>query len=961
MSIQAARNGVGATTNQLAVQAGVAAASFEDGSLGGWTSGTNLTLANSTAQAWDGTHSLQVTQSGTGTDQVYTPLINGQTVVVSPGQTWTGSFYLYAPTTVTYAPFLIWSSGRQTTGSPIAGTGGWQRLTVTGTAAAGETSVSLRMENTTVVAGAVWYVDAAQIEQNTVATPFSLPNGPTIAFVAAGAVSANLTVNSPVTVAVPTTASAGDLLIAVIVNNQAGVPTATTLGSAPGWTFGGAMSSNGGASASDVGGFWYYKTAGLTDPGSTATWPTVSATAWESVCVAYSGASTFPVDVSGMTTGGATTSTTYASPSVSPKRPADLLVVVAAVKTSVAGAQNSLSMPAQFTSRVNWTQTSTTVGNRGIGIFDAQLSASGPTTAYTITDSNTAYWTAAQIAIIPAGGATNASDSVNQLLTSHGITAVSRGSMSAPAPNSSYDSAGPLPWYDYDQPFTLNSGITSVSRVELPVWAVGQGSDMLVSLYADSTGLPAGEALASTRVPAAFVLGLVADSLSLDGSPTYTAQANGGAVAGLSTISGALPSNSTTDSVYTYGCVTDSGWVIFPGGSNPSGTAVYPNVYLAQVVGGQLGPWQVGPVLPTPLNASAGCVADGYIVLAGGYTSGGSTPNRVANVWSASWDPSTGSIGSWTTQPALPQALDHAWAVSANGWVYVLGGINAGATSYLNTVYAGQIQNGQISSWLTLPPLPGVCIPSACVVGDQLLVQQANNGSSKVPTVWIATVNADGSLGGWRTGPSMPAGAGFPVVAGNVIVSMPWEFVLNYPVATLTVNGADDIAGHWRQMPGAGWAGFAALAVPASDGTSYAVVGVGSTNVATVCYPSPTLSVPLPASGLTAGGTYHVVIQGVGPTTVNDYLTVEYDVGSNLPNMHYAPPGTFTWTALGAAIPLQVYSGTTGAVLHMLSDGRQDWLIRNSTDQLAGVAETTSFNDGTQLAVVTAISSVSVG
>lgn len=222
-----------------------------------------------------------------------------------------------------------------------------------------------------------------------------------VAFVALGAHS-NGAANTSVTVAIPSTAAVGDLLIAVITTNQ-GAASASTLGTPAGWSFGAATSTAGGTAATNVALFWYYKIAGAADPGSTVTWPTAATTIWISYAVAYSGTSSTPVDVSAQTTGGATSSATYNSPSVSPTGANDLLVVLAGVKTSTAGVANSLSMPAAFTSRLNFSQTSTTVTNDGIGIFDTQLSVSGPTAAYTITDSTAAYWNAAQIAISPAG------------------------------------------------------------------------------------------------------------------------------------------------------------------------------------------------------------------------------------------------------------------------------------------------------------------------------------------------------------------------------------------------------------------------------------------------------------------------------------------------------------------------------------------------------------------------------
>lgn len=150
--------------------------SFESGTSAWSTLGTAATVAQSTTQAFDGTHSLAVTVTG-GTDAAAVSL---RTIA---GKQQTASIYVFTPaaTTVT-ASLLNAPSGTVIASATTTATGAWQRLTMTGTPAG--YTVTLRVS----AAGTfpfTFYVDAMQLELGATATAFST-SGPTRNSVFAG-------------------------------------------------------------------------------------------------------------------------------------------------------------------------------------------------------------------------------------------------------------------------------------------------------------------------------------------------------------------------------------------------------------------------------------------------------------------------------------------------------------------------------------------------------------------------------------------------------------------------------------------------------------------------------------------------------------------------------------------------------------------------------------------------------
>jgi hypothetical protein len=99
--------------------------------------------------------------------------------------------------------------------------------------------------------------------------------------------------------------------------------------------------------------------------------------------------------------------------------------------------------------------------------------------------------------------------------------------------------------------------------------------------------------------------------------------------------------------------------------------------------------------VPASLYVHSSVVANGYVYVIGG--SNGSTSQSA--IYYAKLN-SDGSVGSWTTASnALPTAREQHTSVYANGYLYVIGGINGTAQS---TVYYAKLNaDGSVGTWQT--------------------------------------------------------------------------------------------------------------------------------------------------------------------------------------------------------------------------------------------------------------------
>ena len=169
------------------------------------------------------------------------------------------------------------------------------------------------------------------------------------------------------------------------------------------------------------------------------------------------------------------------------------------------------------------------------------------------------------------------------------------------------------------------------------------------------------------------------------------------------------------------------------------------NITLNGLNSGALSTWSTNAqALPQALRGATSVTANGYVYAMGGENNAG---NPVSTVYYAKLN-SDGSTGTWSTNAqALPQALQFATSVTANGYVYAMGGVNG---VYLSTVYYAKLNSdGSTGTWSTnAQALPqGVNGPTSITANGYVYVM----GGYNVSAVYYAKLNADGSTGAWST------------------------------------------------------------------------------------------------------------------------------------------------------------------------------------------------------------------
>lgn len=578
-------------------------------------------------------------------------------------------------------------------------------------------------------------------------------------------------------------------------------------------------------------------------------------------------------------------------------------------------------------------------------------------------------YSAARNGLLGDTGAMDASAQINQLLGSHGITVLYGGAQILTPNGAALGSNVPASFWschldgtDYDQPFTMPG--TAIGRVTVPVLPVGAGADLIVSLCPDSAGNP-GTPIATTRIPAAWITQLAAvagaagpsSSLQLTtptSAPLALPQFNALLFGQGVSYNWSPPAPTSAGAISFPPAIGSGNYMILAGGSIGSNGAQ--NVYTVPWLGGAtLGAPIAQPLLPEPLGLTALSANSTTIITAGGVAN---SSTLVASVYTAGWNPATGQISAWSQQTPLPQAVGAAFGAATDSAVYVVGGQN-NTPAVLNTVYWATLSNGQVSAWQTGTPLP-VSMKGAfvAIIGSYLVVVGGDTNvglTAASNAVYYAAINADNSLGPWQSGPAMP----YAVGNGNS------GFMVSTSAGIAIIGGFTPPSGTSTEIQnlsfgpdGPGVWSLSTLAAP--DGNAVFPIGPGqwqvfslySTSYATASqYQVPQISVPLPATGLTNGGTYHVLMRQAGGD-LNDYLRMpmQYQPFPGFPTVQSrASSGGSTWTAgtSGDAIPITIYDQTaSGSPLHFWSDvgARHSMLVNTTTPDgsLLGILEATA-------------------
>jgi len=269
-------------------------------------------------------------------------------------------------------------------------------------------------------------------------------------------------------------------------------------------------------------------------------------------------------------------------------------------------------------------------------------------------------------------------------------------------------------------------------------------------------------------------------------SSVYTAPINSDGTLGNWTRANSLPGP-----LYLPSCAIVNQHVYLLGGASSSGTFATATVYRASInADGILGDWVSGTPLPKTLTAASLIITSSKIYLIGGlsrstvyyapFLGGGNdyltatgtnlpatpSPDPVppapipagptTYVNAAPWKQQasfnfaqTGDISGWTAGPALAYPVRDAAVVVTNKRVYLLGGNTGGTSMTSATQYAVINDDGTLSPWAVGTNLP--IATSYSYPGAAMLVGQRIFWTSGTQQMFSAPVNADGSIGAWRT------------------------------------------------------------------------------------------------------------------------------------------------------------------------------------------------------------------
>jgi hypothetical protein len=341
-------------------------------------------------------------------------------------------------------------------------------------------------------------------------------------------------------------------------------------------------------------------------------------------------------------------------------------------------------------------------------------------------------------------------------------------------------------------------------------------------------------------------------------------------VTALVVIQTALPSlaapwvqtTSLPDAYFGQSLVYASGYLYQTGGeSDNNGILDGTNVFYAQVHSdGTVGNWNLATSLPEAVFYHAGVSANGFV-----YVLGGEHYNSVdgifisSNMYYAKIN-SNGSLGSWNSANPLADALLFLSASAWNNRIYVIGGSDGNTLQ--NTVYSATIQNnGSLSAWTTQTPLPVAIYTQAEVANGFLCVLGGGvgDGSVIVNTVYCSKINSDGTLAGWNQTATLPQPEGNfgAVVANGLIFSIGgWNGTSPTSSFYIAAVKGDGALGSWSLGPSLPLPLYFE-AVAASDSyiffTGGASSAVNSSNVYSMALPLPPVLPTLAARSFTNG------------------------------------------------------------------------------------------------------------
>lgn len=178
------------------------------------------------------------------------------------------------------------------------------------------------------------------------------------------------------------------------------------------------------------------------------------------------------------------------------------------------------------------------------------------------------------------------------------------------------------------------------------------------------------------------------------------------------------------------------------------------NVYYSSIINsdGTLGTWSAAFSLPASINGGKVIATSTRVYIIGGIINGA----RIASVYTAPIN-TDGSIGAWTVSTPTPEALYYHNCIVTFNRVYILGGSQTDGTQ-ISRVYTAVINaDGTLGAWGASTALPAtIQLANEIVTGNRAYLIAGQVGGSASNLVYTAPILANGTLGAWTTGTSLP-------------------------------------------------------------------------------------------------------------------------------------------------------------------------------------------------------------
>ncbi|HSX29098.1 MAG TPA: hypothetical protein VLE73_00900, partial [Candidatus Saccharimonadales bacterium] len=287
---------------------------------------------------------------------------------------------------------------------------------------------------------------------------------------------------------------------------------------------------------------------------------------------------------------------------------------------------------------------------------------------------------------------------------------------------------------------------------------------------------------------------------------------------------------------YGNSATTANGYVYVTGGADASDVPTNTVYYAKLNASGSIGSWSTTTVLPAVRNLHSTIAANGYLYTIGGNTTIGGSFQSTVYYAKINQD---GTVGTWNTTSTISGGIGQTGVVTANGYLYIIGGRDGAGAGSAAVYYAKLNADGTIGSWTSTNGLGTDRLGHTSVVANGYIYAIGGEVSGvAAASVQYAKLNADGTVGTWSTSSqSLPdnrnAAAG--VVLNGYIYHMGGNSATSYDTVYYAQIGSAGDTGAWTATTSMN-AQRRQFAAVAANGYMYGFGGEDGTHISSVEY-----------------------------------------------------------------------------------------------------------------------------